>query len=336
MIIDCDRHVGVHQFSDIFPHMSLSWQKHFERIEFVGVTAEASNHIWVSERWNAPIVNLSPPAPDGNEYLLVPHQPLAVNGWADKVASKIFLSAFNSYGEEHWASEHNKLALVVSPADPVWSAEEIRRRVGANPNIGAIALPLSPTLLGSFALHPIYEAAAEVALPILLHYSGVEGKYLGAPPLSGGLHHSAFSRLTLMPHLAETNITSLVFEGIPERYPTVRFIFAGFGFTWLPSLMWRMDREWRTFRHDLPWVKHPPSTYLTDRVWHTSFPIAEAVITGEWERSFGSPETRKMLAFGSHAPFEGDTVADIEQALGESAADLLANGARPLSHKERV
>ena len=102
MIIDCDRHVGVHQFSDIFPHMSLSWQKHFERIEFVGVTAEASNHIWVSERWNAPIVNLSPPAPDGNEYLLVPHQPLAVNGWADKVASKIFLSAFNSYGEEHW------------------------------------------------------------------------------------------------------------------------------------------------------------------------------------------------------------------------------------------
>ena len=153
------------RISDIFPYMSLSWRKHFERVEFVGATNEVSNHIWVTERWNAPQVDLDPPVADGNKYLLLPHQPLAVNGWADKVASRIFLAAFNSYGEENWASESNKLAIVVSPHDAAWSAEEIRRRVASCRNVGAIALPLGPSLLGSFALHPIYEAAIEVGLP---------------------------------------------------------------------------------------------------------------------------------------------------------------------------
>jgi hypothetical protein len=336
MIVDCDRHVGVRRISDIFPYMSHSWRKHFERVEFVGATNEVSNHIWVTERWNAPQVDLDPPVADGNKYLLLPHQPLAVNGWADKVAARVFLAAFNSYGEENWATESNKLAIVVSPHDAAWSAEEIRRRAASGRNVGAIALPLGPALLGSFTLHPIYEAAIEVGLPILIHYSGVEGRYLGAPPLSGSIHGNAFSRLTLMPHLAESNLTSLVFEGIPERYPSLEFVFSGFGFTWLPSLMWRMDREWRSFRHDLPWVKEKPSSYLYDRIWLASFPIAEAVSTGEWERSFTSDAVRTMLVFGSHAPFEGDTVSDIQLALGDHAADLLANGGRALSPKERA
>jgi predicted TIM-barrel fold metal-dependent hydrolase len=336
MIVDCDRHVGVRQLADIFPYMTLSWRKHFERVEFVGATSEISNHIWVSERWNAPSVDPDPPAAEGTEYLLLPHQPLAVNGWADKVASRIYLAAFNSYGEENWASESGRLAIVVSPHDAAWSAAEIRRRAASGTNIGAIALPLGPALLGSFALHPIYEAAVEVGLPILIHYSGVEGRYLGSPPLAGSIHHNAFSRLTLMPHLAESNITSLVFEGIPERYPSLRFIFSGFGFTWLPALMWRMDREWRSFRPDLPWVKEAPSSYLHDRVWLSSFPIAEAIITGEWERSFSGDAIRRMLTFGSHAPFAGDTVSDIQLALGADAAGLLSNGSHALSTRQRA
>jgi uncharacterized protein len=336
MIVDCDRHVGVRQLSEIFPYMPLSWRKHFERPEFTGATNEISSHIWVTERWNVPETDLTPPPSDGHDYLLVPHQALAVNGWTDKIASRTYLAAFNSYGEENWASESSKLAIVVSPHDAAWSAGEIRRRAAAGRNIGAVALPLGPSLLGSFTLHPIYEAAVETGLPILIHYSGVEGRYLGSPPLSGGVHRSAFSRLTLMPHLAESNITSVVFEGIPERYPGLKFIFSGFGFTWLPGLIWRMDREWRTFRHDLPWVREKPSSYLHDRMWLTTFPIREATITGEWGRTFSSDALRAMLIFGSHAPFHGDTVHDIRLALGDHAAALLANGLRPLAGKERA
>ena len=127
MFVDCDRHVGVGQYSDLFSHMPLAWQRHFERVEFVSSIDEASNHIRVSERWDHPHVDVDPPADDGDEYLLVPHQGLTINGWADRVGAKVFAAAINSYGLENWAGPTRKLALVVSPHDPAWSAAEITR-----------------------------------------------------------------------------------------------------------------------------------------------------------------------------------------------------------------
>jgi hypothetical protein len=326
MFVDCDRHVGVGQYSDLFSHMPLAWQRHFERVEFVSSIDEASNHIRVSERWDHPHVDVEPPADDGDEYLLVPHQGLTINGWADRVGAKVFAAAINSYGLENWAGPTRKLALVVSPHDPAWSAAEVTRLAHAGSGVGAVAIPLGDSMLGSFTLNPIYEACVEADVPVLVHFSGVEGRYLGAPPLSGGVHLSAFSRLSLMPHLAESNVTSLVFEGAFETFPDLRVIFAGFGFTWLPSLMWRMDREWRTFRHDLPWVKEPPSTYLPGRLWVTTSPVEEAAISGEWDRSFSSQQLRSLLAFGSHQPFDGDSAADVTRVLGDAAAAVLTNG----------
>ena len=215
--------------------------------------------------------------------------------------------------------------MMVSPHDPAWSAAEITR-LGPSAGVGAVAIPLGDSMLGSSALNPIYAACVGADVPVLVHYSGVEGRYLGAPPLSGGVHLSAFSRLSLMPHLAESNVTSLVFEGAFETFPDLRVIVAGFGFTWLSSLMWRMDREWRTFRHDLPWVKEPPSGYLPGRVWVTTSPVDEAAISGEWERSFSSGRLRSLLAFGSHQPFDGDSAADVERVLGDAAAEVLTRG----------
>ena len=113
MFVDCDRHVGVGQYSDLFSHMPLAWQRHFERVEFVSSIDEASNHIRVSERWDHPHVDVGPPADDGDEYLLVPHQGLTINGWADRVGAKVFAAAINSYGLENWAGPTRKLALVV-------------------------------------------------------------------------------------------------------------------------------------------------------------------------------------------------------------------------------
>ena len=44
-------------------------------------------------------------------------------------------------------------------------------------------------------LRPLYEACHETGLPLVIHFSGLEGLYRGAQPLSGGVHSSAFARL---------------------------------------------------------------------------------------------------------------------------------------------
>jgi predicted TIM-barrel fold metal-dependent hydrolase len=325
MIVDLDRHVGVSQFKDLFPYMTLNWQKHFEREEWVGATNLASSHIQMTEDQLYAVPERYTPSTDNYLSLLLPYQGLTVNGWADKVAGRAFVEALNSYGLENWASDQGRLAVLASPHDPVWSADEIRRRAQEG-NAGAVALPLTPEMLGSRFWDPVYQACVDTGLPLVIHFSGVEGNYAGAPALSGGVHRNAFSRMALMPHLAESNITSLAFEGAFARFPRLQILFSGFGFTWLPSLLWRLDREWRTFRHDVPWVKEPPSGWVKANMWFTTWPLGEAADTQTWQASF-TEDLFGRIAFGSHAPHGTDSVDEPQRVLGDEwAARLFANG----------
>lgn len=330
-IVDCDRHVAVHDYRDLFPYMSSGWSRHFDREEFLGSIHLTSTHVRVSDCFDAAPspASFAQSAP-GTRSMLVPHQGLAVNGWSDGPAAQAFIAAINRYGEAHWEGRDRLPVLLVSPFDTDWSALEIRNR-SALSHYSAVALPLTAKLLGARQWDRIYEACVDTGLPIYVHFSGVEGRYLGAAPLSGGIHRTAAARFALMPHLAESNVASLVFEGVLERFPALDFIFAGFGFSWLPSLLWRLDREWRTFRHDVPWVKRPPSEYVLESMWFSSWPIRESDNLEE-ERTGISATMKGRLVYGSHSPFDGDTPEDVEAALGlDEGRELLQRGKEVLA-----
>ena len=44
-------------------------------------------------------------------------------------------------------------------------------------------------------------------------------------------------------HTMAAQLTSLVLEGIPERFPKLKIVFIEGGFGWIPSATWRMDRH---------------------------------------------------------------------------------------------
>jgi hypothetical protein len=324
MIVDCDRHVAFSDFRELFPHLSLSWQKRFERTEFLGAVADTSRHVWADDRYSHP-PTVSRELQQDETALLLPHQGLTVNGWADPVAAHAFLEGLNSFGEEHWSSPGTSRAIVVSPYDPQRSANEVRRRAGSG--AGAVAIPLAGPQLGSSHYDAIYDACQEAGLPVVVHFSGLEGYYRGAQPLAGGIHWSAFSRHVLLPQLAESNLASMTFEGTFEKFPGLRVLVSGFGFTWLPPLLWRLDREWRTFRHDIPWVKRPPSQYLKERAWFTSWPLREAGGAEVWKRFGFSDDVRSRIVYGSHDPFDGDSPDDVRALLDGEAESLLTAGA---------
>jgi predicted TIM-barrel fold metal-dependent hydrolase len=330
MIIDLDRHVGVRQLSGLFAYMPLAWQRHFEREEWLGATGLVSSHVRMDEEFRYELPEEFQPNADSQRLvLLLPYQALAVAGWADTVAARAYVAAINECAVDKWASPLSQIAIAVSPHDPAWSAAEVRRYAG-KPNVAAVALPMTATMLGSSHWNQVYEACVEARLPVVAHFSGVEGHYLGAPLLSGGVHRSAFARLALLPHVAESNIASLAFEGTFERFPGLQVLFSGFGFTWLPSLMWRMDREWRTFRHDVPWVREPPSRLATSNMWFTTWPLGEAADVGHWQDGFNN-ELRARVVFGSHEPHGGDEPAAVGETLGlDWATGILGNGAQYL------
>jgi len=90
--------------------------------------------------------------------------------------------------------------------------------------------------------------------------------------------------------------------------------------------MRRVDQEWRNFRADVPWIKDKPSLQVLSNTWFTSYPVGEASEPAGWEGEV-SEDLASRIVFSSHAPFDDDTPAKVEEILGKAWLDrLMRNG----------
>ena len=76
--------------------------------------------------------------------------------------------------------------------------------------------------------------------------------FTGTPTMGPGTFDGYLERYTVIPQIGMVNVNSLILSGALERFPRLNFIFAEYGFLWLTSLLFRMDRTWRGLRHETP------------------------------------------------------------------------------------
>ena len=101
---------------------------------------------------------------------------------------------------------------------------------------------------------PIYEAAAEHDLPVGMHFGG-----WGRGPITGAGFGSYYLEDTVgMATAFQDQVTSLVCEGVFERFPELRIVLIEGGIAWLAPLMWRLDRAWKLLRDEAPRLTQLP------------------------------------------------------------------------------
>lgn len=291
MIIDADVHPWVNgDIAGLKKYLSRSWWEHFDG-------RHALPNQWLRPplaRASSNRIDALPPrgGESGSDPVYMKEEHLDKHNIRHAVLSSIqagklaalpnadealvLATAFNEFflNEFLAVDERYKLAMVVAAHDPVASAAEIRR-LGALPGIVAVFLPLLNIRMGNRHYYPIYEAAEEMTLPILIHPTGTEGGFPTSVGFAGGIPSTYIERHTAFPEIGFSAINSLVFEGVFSRFPGMKLLAAEFGFSWLPHLIWRMDQNWHQFRKEVPWVTTPPSETIIDRVRFTSQPIEE-------------------------------------------------------------
>jgi len=47
------------------------------------------------------------------------------------------------------------------------------------------------------------------------------------------------------------------------------------GFGWMPSLGWRMDKNWKKLKDEVPHLKKAPSEYMREHIWVSTQPMEE-------------------------------------------------------------
>jgi len=224
--------------------------------------------------------------------------------------SIVLASAYNDLFIEEWLSADRRLkfAPAVPTQDPMAAAAEIRR-IGRHPQVAAIFIPLVDMLMGHRYYWPIYEACTDHGLPVFIHVTGIESIYSGTPTMGPGTFDGYVERYTVIPTIGMVNVNSLILSGVLERFPTLKFVFAEYGFLWLSSFLYRMDRTWRGLRHEVPWVRKSPSEYLHERFLFTTQPLDEPDSPKELEQliTMLGPD---VLCFSSDYPHWDNDMPD--------------------------
>lgn len=178
-----------------------------------------------------------------------------------------YLRAANRYMMENLAVDNDKYftAIGVDPNHPEESAEEIRKYMD-NDNVAYIISSANTEKpMGHKRHKPLFEAVEESGLPFVMH--GMSADIKGFP--GGGLDmdtHFEHRALTqVLGHVR--NATSLVAQGIPEKYD-IDFVFIEHCISWVPMLMNRLDREFEIKGHEAE-IDRKPSEYLREFYYGT-------------------------------------------------------------------
>ena len=343
-IIDADVHSIVSSVEVLFPYLTDHWREYITQSAFkgpvenpypphaptsvrpdlretVGATAgtclqHLQDHVLASLNLEYAILNCA----YGIESV---HNPDAAAALA---------SAVNDWHLTEWLAPEPRLraSIVVPSQQPALAAREIDR-VGGHPGMVQVYLPVRSAMpYGNRLYHPIFEAAVRHDLAIGLHFGGVTG----TPPTPVGWPSYYLEEYAGMSQVFQSQLTSLVVEGVFDRFPTLRVACIESGWSWLPAHLWRLDKEWKGLRREVPWVRRPPSAYVREHVRFTLQPLdlpKDSVLVEAVFEQFESPD---LLMFSTDYPhWHVDAPADALAVVpDEMRAKVMAENARAFYH----
>ncbi len=219
------------------------------------------------------------------------------------------ISAHNDVTVNHWlpADERYLGSIMVSQADPLLAAKEIHR-LGDHPRMVQVLMGSGARFpMGQRYYDPIYEAAVQYDLPVTIH-PGTEGNGVSGPTTPAGFASSYLEWHTNLASNYIAHLVSLVLEGTFVKFPTLKFVMLEGGVSWLPPIMWRLDKNWKALRQTVPWVTRLPSEIAQEHILMSTQPIEEPENPEHFKQMLGMFDANRMLMFSSDYPhWDGDT-----------------------------
>jgi uncharacterized protein len=205
--------------------------------------------------------------------------------------------------DEVVSPEEGIFTILVAPAQDPPQAAELIEKVGHQDGVCGVAMIPSglPIPFGDPHYDPIYEATVKQGLPLVIHSINGPAFSMFSPGLqSFQENHLGF----VMNNMRQ--MTNIVFQGLPERFPELKIIFEESGVFWIPEIMFYLDGLHARFRSYNPILKKPPSEYIKGFYFGTQ-PLEQVPRLEYLKHVFDMIDGPKRLMFATdwpHADFD--------------------------------
>jgi predicted TIM-barrel fold metal-dependent hydrolase len=332
-LVDCDVHQEFSGWDELRPYLGPAW---WERIgphgpPFGGRSYQNVRGHIISEDMINPETGKAADDPEwvkrelcakyGVEIGVLTSNILSLSVLPNTAMATAVARAYNDWTLDRWVRPHPEFkgSIVVAPQDTDGAVAEIERLADDPGMVQVMIFSGAIEPYGRPRYHKIWEVAQHYGLPVAMH-SGGEGVGLApsgtaAGPLSYYVEHHA-----LQTQSAQAHVVSMVMEGVFEKYPRLRFLVIEEGVSWVPHIMWRLDKDYKGNRSECPWLKKLPSEYILENVRYSTQPIDEPRKPEHLLQLFDMIEAEHTLLYASDYPhwdFDNPLVAfkDVRPAL---------------------
>ena len=327
--IDCDVHVNVPSMQALLPHLDEYWRD--------SVVDRGMNSLeLISYPPNAPLTA----RPDWRGKGGAPANTLdalrthALDRWNIDVAichclygvqllfsedmAAAFAKAVNDWVAKEWLDRDPRLraSIVVPMQNTEFAVAEIERCAADRRFVQVLVLAWARCRsaagsIGRSMRRPSATACRSASMPARAYRH---------PLTSLGWPSWYAEDYTAMSQGFQSQVASLVCEGVFVKYPKLKVVLMESGVTWLPAFLWRLSKFWRGVRLEVPWIDRSPAEIVRDHVRLTIQPFDGPDDPAAVAKLIEHMQSDDMLLFASDFPhwqFDGDDImpAGIPQKL---------------------
>jgi len=255
----------------------------------------------------------------------------------NRLTAAALANAYNAWMLDEVVADNDRLKtnVLVAPQKPAEAAEEIDRRADEDDVVGVFvpATGLVPPA-GHGRYDPIYEAAEDNDLPVVFH-GGAGATMHGFPTQRRWNETYAENHVIVHPFSQMWNVTSMMFHGIPERFPDLEFVVQEAGIAYVPYLTWRLDDHYLELSDEIPALERLPSSYVDDQFYFTTQPLGHTAKNPGHMATMMELVGPELVMYASDLPHPDfdppselfDRIrrlddTDVRGMMGETAADV--------------
>jgi predicted TIM-barrel fold metal-dependent hydrolase len=318
--IDCDIHPSVPNLKALLPYLEDHWrdmavQRGLHELDSIAYPANAP--LTARPDWRPP------QGKPGADLEALRAQALTPFGTSLAICNCLYgvqllfsedmaagmARAVNDYIAREWLDREPRLraSIVIPVQSPALAVQEIERCAADKRFVQVLMLVSGEVPLGRRSLWPIYEAAERHGLPVGIH----PGSGYRHPVTPVGWTSYFTEDYANQATAFQSQLTSMICEGVFQKYPKLRVVLLESGFTWLPAYLWRLTKYWRGLRMEIPWVDRSPTEIVRDCVRLTIQPCDAPPTTEAFARVLDHMGSDELLLFSTDYPhwqFDDDDV----------------------------
>ena len=309
--IDCDIHPNVPSLKALLPYLEDHWREIVVARgmdELNSISYPANSPLTARTDWRPgqgkPAASLGQVQ---REYLDVFDVSIAICNplygvqllFGEDMAAA-FARAVNKWMAAEWLDKDARLrASIVVPLQNVEMAVDEIERCAMDPRfVQVLLLASGDHPLGKRHYWPVYAAAARHGLPIGIH----AGSNYHNPPTAVGWPSYYTEDYVAQAQAFQTQLTSLICEGVFSRFPALKVVMLESGWTWLPAHLWRLTKYWRGLRMEIPWVDRSPEEIVRSNIRFSLQPTDAPPTASGLARIIDHMQSDELLLFSTDYP----------------------------------